>query len=106
MSTDTTSATHGRSALPLPWQEWDRNLAFHLDQHFRAYIVEGLRHGFRVGFNYDHNCQKSLRNMPSALEHPQVLYFRNTQRKSVVRVVSWALCSQPHSLRCTPATLG
>ena len=40
---------------PLPWQEWDRSLAF------------------RVGFDYQHACRKSLRNMPSALEQPQVV---------------------------------
>ena len=58
---------------PLPWREWDRSLATHPDRRFRAYIVDGLRHGFRVGFNYQQACRKSLRNMPSALEQPQVV---------------------------------
>ena len=58
---------------PLPWREWDRHLASHPDQRFWAYVVEGLRHGFRVGFDYSHTCRKSHRNMPSALEQPQVV---------------------------------
>ena len=58
---------------PLPWQEWDRSLASHPDQQFRAYIRDGLRYGFRVGYDYRHSCQKARRNMASALEQPQVI---------------------------------
>ena len=58
---------------PLPWREWDRSLATHPDQRFRHYITEGLRYGFRVGFDYHHRCQPSRRNMASALEQPQVI---------------------------------
>jgi len=31
---------------PLQWQEW---LAAHPDQCFRSYIVNGIKHDFRVG---------------------------------------------------------
>ena len=58
---------------PLPWWEWDRSLASHPDQQFRAYIREGLRSGFQVGFDYRCSCQKAQRNMASALERPQVI---------------------------------
>lgn len=58
---------------PLPWWEWDRSLATDLDQHFQAYIIDGLRYGFQVGFDYQHAYQKSLQNMSSALEQPQVI---------------------------------
>ena len=37
---------------PLKWEEWDHSLANHTDQRFRKYIVEGIRFGFRVGFDY------------------------------------------------------
>ena len=47
---------------PLPWREWDRCLATHLDQCFHRYISDGLHYGFRVGFDYHHDCRKSLRN--------------------------------------------
>ena len=39
---------------PLPWRKWDQTLATHPDQRFRRYITEGLRYGFRVGFDYHH----------------------------------------------------
>ena len=58
---------------PLDWREWDRCLASHPDQQFRAYIVAGIRDGFRVGFDYSRPCRHSLRNMPSATEKPQVI---------------------------------
>ncbi len=37
---------------PLKWQEWDRSLAGHPDQRFRRYIVDGIKDGFRIGFDY------------------------------------------------------
>ena len=58
---------------PLPWREWDRSLVAHPDQRFRAYLVDGLRYGFRVGFNYQQECRKSPQNMQSALDQPQVV---------------------------------
>lgn len=40
------------SNSPLRWQEWDTGLSTHPDQRFRQYIVNGIREGFRVGFDY------------------------------------------------------
>ena len=57
----------------LPWQAWDRKLAFHPDQQFRKLIVEGLWDGFRVGFDYSHHCRSSKRNFLSSLQQPQVI---------------------------------
>lgn len=60
---------------PLHWQEWDRCLAAHPDQHFRRYIVEGIKCGFRIGFDYRKQADtRSLsNNMLSAREHPEVV---------------------------------
>ena len=58
---------------PLCWQSWDCCLANHPDQQFRRYIVEGIRFGFRIGFNYDHACRRSSRNMSSTRDHAQVV---------------------------------
>eukprot|EP00731_Ephydatia_muelleri_P010108 Em0005g694a len=59
---------------PLGWVEWDEALNHHPDQQFRAYIVSGLRQGFRVGFDYAHSgCQRASSNMHSAREHAQVI---------------------------------
>ena len=57
----------------LDWREWDRSLASHPDQRFRSYIVNGIRFGFRVGFDYNASCGLSTQNMASTREHPQVI---------------------------------
>ena len=58
---------------PLRWQAWERSLEQHPDPRFRAYIANGIRFGFRVGYTYQHPCRTSSRNMPSALERPEVV---------------------------------
>ena len=58
---------------PLDWREWDRCLAAHPDQQFREYIVNGIRSGFRIGFNYNASCIGSTRNMQSARDNPAVI---------------------------------
>ena len=40
------------SVSPLRWEVWDDFLESYPDQRFRDYIVDGIRAGFRVGFNY------------------------------------------------------
>ena len=60
---------------PLSWQEWDRCLASHPDRRFRRYIVDGIRRGFRIGFDYSHAdyTRSSPNNMISAGDHPEVV---------------------------------
>ena len=58
---------------PLQWQEWDRSLAAHPNQRFRSYIVNGIRYGFRVGFDNNKTCTSSTKNMHSAEKRPQVI---------------------------------
>ena len=60
---------------PLNWREWDRCLQSHPDQRFQQYLVEGIRDGFRVGFDYRHAraLRSSRNNLPSVGEHPQVV---------------------------------
>lgn len=55
---------------PLHWQVWDRCLRSHPDERFRRYIVDGIRFGFRVGFNYN---QSTPNNMLSTREQPGVI---------------------------------
>ena len=63
----------GKINTPLHWQAWERSLEQHPDPRFRAYIVNGIRFGFRVGYTYQHHCTRSFRNMPSALQRPEVV---------------------------------
>ena len=59
---------------PLDWRTWDRALQLHPDRNFVAYIVGGLRDGFRVGFNRaSHACVSAKHNMLSAAQHPEVI---------------------------------
>lgn len=60
---------------PLRWQDWDNCLRGHPDQRFRHYIVEWIRHTFRIGFDYSQRTEtrSSLSNMAPASEHPEVV---------------------------------
>ncbi len=59
---------------PMLVSEWDRQLAAHPDQYYRAYLVEGLRHGFRIGYRYGSaKCVSAVSNMSSASERPSVI---------------------------------
>ena len=58
---------------PLAWRVWDEALREHPDQRFQRYIVEGIRDGFRVGFNYEVGLRSSPTNVASAREHPEVV---------------------------------
>ncbi len=58
---------------PLVWKEWDQALRLHPDQQFRAYISDGIRNGFRLGFDYDAQCKPLDRNMRSAIRQPEVV---------------------------------
>ena len=44
----------------------------HPDQQFAAYVLNGIKHGFRVGYDRDHGLSSSAGNMASALAHPVV----------------------------------
>ena len=63
----------GEINTPLRWEEWDRSLSAHPDQSFRAYVVSGIRYGFRVGFGGPIPCRKSACNMASARSKPEVI---------------------------------
>lgn len=61
---------------PLSWQEWDRSLSLHLDQQFRWYIFCGIKHGFCIGFDYNHAFKSSHCNMPSPNEQLKLQVVR------------------------------
>ena len=56
---------------PLVQQAWERELAAHPDSLFASYIVNGIREGFRVGFQRIHSCNSARANMPTP--HPNLV---------------------------------
>eukprot|EP00731_Ephydatia_muelleri_P013873 Em0007g1183a len=55
-------------STPLRVGEWEAALTRHPDQRFASLIIEGLRHGFRIGFGGGFPLASSPCNMPSAAE--------------------------------------
>ena len=58
---------------PLVIPAWEAALGTHPDKAFVRYISNGLRHGFRVGFQHQSPLRSTTSNMPSALEHPDTV---------------------------------
>ena len=59
---------------PLKVENWAVELSNYPDKQFSQYILAGIKHGFRVGFDYA-NCKlvARRRNMSSALEHSEIV---------------------------------
>jgi hypothetical protein len=61
-------------ATPLRKEQWCLELTSHPDRAFSSYIIAGVSHGFRIGFDYiSHSCKPALRNMQSAIDNPKVV---------------------------------
>lgn len=59
---------------PLQGEAWAAALSQHPDTRFKSYILDGIKNGFRIGFQYvSHSCRSSTQNMASALEHPHII---------------------------------
>ena len=59
---------------PLEWKVWQDHLHNHPDKNLADYVIQGIRDGFRVGFDYAHHRTKQASsNMKSALEHATVV---------------------------------
>lgn len=64
-----------RVLTPLKVQTWSALLAGHPDGEFVKYILNGISHGFRIGFNHipGHELHSAKRNMQSAMDHSKVI---------------------------------
>ena len=59
---------------PLDATTWQVALWSHPDKCLGHFLVQGLRHGFRIGYNGGQRAlQSAKRNMPSAYDHPEVI---------------------------------
>ena len=75
-------AQREKSVIPLPAPclqittpfrvvNWEQALAQHPDRQFADYITNGIRYGFRIGYDYDTTHHRSAKcNMQSARENP------------------------------------
>ena len=64
----------GAVVTPLKLREWERGLASHPDRDFARYVCDGIREGFRIGYNYGGTrCLSSSGNMKSVEEHSEVV---------------------------------
>ena len=56
---------------PLVLASWVSGLAAHPDATFAAYIINGIRVGFRIGYDRRAICRPATTNMPTP--HPQIV---------------------------------
>lgn len=58
---------------PLNVSQFTRDLAGHPDRQTVAYVLEGLQHGFRLGFRPARRLKGAKKNKPSAFQNPKVI---------------------------------
>ena len=73
----------------LKWESWERALSSHPDQAFSRCIVNGIRNGFRIGYNYGKGLLPltAKKNMLSAQQHPEVIDSYITKEVSDRRIL-------------------
>ena len=55
-------------------EEWSRLLRQHTDEEYKQYVLEGLQHGFRIGFRFgSYSSLSAKKKMRSALDNPEVV---------------------------------
>ena len=74
---------------PLQVEDWAEALSSHPDQAFVKYLLDGIFHGFRIGYNDDPSrMQRSAKcNMLSAKQNPQVVSDYLKREREAGRVV-------------------
>ena len=58
---------------PLKPDAFAEELRLHPDQALASFVVNGLRFGFRLGFQQNGPLKSATRNKPSAYQHPRVI---------------------------------
>ena len=78
---ETNPLLKGAHHSPLQVAAWSAALRSHPDTEFVGYILEGMQHGFRVGFNYKKNCTRPAYNNLISAKTTQTL-LGNTSLQS------------------------
>ena len=51
-------------ATPLKLEAWEAELRCYPDREFAKFILDGIKEGFRIGFDYNsHTCSSAVKNM-------------------------------------------
>ena len=59
-------------ASPLRLETWAHELHRHPDREYVQFLVDGMRNGFRIGYDYGtQSCKSCAGNMVSARQHPE-----------------------------------
>ena len=73
---------------PLSWSMWAKEMEEHPDVNFRTYILNGIRNGFRIGFDYQHHqCKSASVNLSSALTNARVVQEYLDKERSLGRII-------------------
>ncbi len=73
---------------PLRLHAWRDHLSHHPDPAYTGYILDGIAHGFRIGYQREgHQLVPASRNTQSAYEHPEVVSDYLRKECSAVRVL-------------------
>ena len=61
------------AVTPLQVEQFALELENHPNQSQVSFVLEGLRKGFRVGYNYPRKLKSASSNKPSAYAHPEIV---------------------------------
>ena len=71
---------------PFKLREWSRELSQHPDKSYANYICEGIRDGFRIGYDYSHECKSARGNMVSTMSNAEIVEEYLTKELQAGRV--------------------
>ena len=67
---------------------WQSHLQSHPDKTFCHYLLDGIKHGFHIGYDYaNYTRQAASRNIASALENPSVVDEYLAKEKELGRII-------------------
>lgn len=87
---------------PLNPAAWSVYLRLHPDQAFSSYLLDGLQHGFRIGFDYTTSCVPCWSNMKSARDNPLVVSSYLQEELRLGRVAVFPLDLGSHLVQLSP----
>ena len=84
---DVTDPRLGLNSTPLNLPAWAEHLRQHPDRAFVQYLLQGISHGFRIGYDWAAPRLSASRNMASADEHPAVIQAYIDEERELGRIM-------------------